>query len=382
MASNEDDFWNESSSSQQNFFDGDDEVTPEEDVFSGVSQPQAVLPIDALISKEDLKKLLDDMDYEEEQVGLSPEDAIKKMFCGRNVPLTPYKSLEDKLKLLDTAIDIADGDSILTVLLFMKKTLCPNIFYTQLAKRNIAVVQYANYLVDANDSEGLVELFLATRNISYMKQIYYLLAKDDLSRDSLLKKLQQFNVNHAHNFYSPEERWEIEENIAFLEFQIKHNLSSKSVIELLTNLYMTNDNSGLIDEFQKQFKIDSFQSDWVMMSVCCKLQNWDKLLTTFINKSVWVIKKRVLKSSIRPDLFVLAISRYKPPENILEQFIGCVSDASKRLALAEKLDVHTYVINYYVEQKDKMALLKYMERVEPESQAMYLLKSSLNNPVH
>ncbi|XP_044256718.1 spermatogenesis-defective protein 39 homolog [Tribolium madens] len=384
MSSNEDDFWNASSSSQQNFFDGDDEITPcEADVFSGVSQEKVILPIHSIISNECLKIVLDDTNFVVDQVVPPPEQTMKRKFCGENIILTAYKTLEDKLLLLDAALDIADGDIILTVILFLKKSLSSNLFFTQLAKRNAAVKHYANYLVEINDLQQLADLYMATRNIPYLKHIYCLLAKDDSNQNSLLKKLQQFNIQHAHNFYSPEDKSEIQENMSFLEFQIKHNLNSKSLIGELTNLYMTKwekDGSGLIDDFQKQFKMDSFQCDWVIMSVCCKMKNWDKLLTIFINKSLWVIKKRVLRSGIRPDLFVLAISRHKPPENIIEQFLGCVGDASKRLTLAEKLDVHTYVINYYVEQKDKISLLKYMERVEPESQAMYLLRSSLNNP--
>lgn len=96
---------------------------------------------------------------------------------------------------------------------------------------------------------------------------------------------------------------------------------------------------------------------------------------------VWVLKKRALKSIIRPELFILAIGRHEAPEPVIEQFLSCVSDVSKCLSLAEKLKIHNYVINYYMEQKDKTALLKYMEKVQPGSQAMCRLQSSINNPV-
>jgi hypothetical protein len=130
--------------------------------------------------------------------------------------------------------------------------------------------------------------------------------------------------------------------------------------------------------FKKQFKLDEFQYEWVVLSVLCKMKNWDKLLSTF-TKTAFLTKKRALKSVIKPDLFIIGLGRHNPPDNIMQQFLSCIGDASKSLYLAEKFKIHMYIVNYYVEQKDKMSLLKYMDRVETGSPAMYAIQSSVNN---
>ncbi|RZC34802.1 spermatogenesis-defective protein 39 -like, partial [Asbolus verrucosus] len=250
------------------------------------------------------------------------------MFLGEHFLLNMYRTLEDKLLLLDSALDIGDGNVILT------------------------------------------------------KDIYYLLSKDITNQEVLYKKLEQFNVHHAQNLYSVEDKMEVEENMSFIEFQVKNRSNYNSVIDQLIDLSKTEWQKGNGDEItsqlRRQFKLDDIQYDWIIMSVLCKLKYWDKLLTTF-TKTVWVIKKRALKSTMKPPLFIVGVGRHNPPKHVMEQFLLCMGDASKSLYLAEKLKMHSYIINYYIEQKDKTSLLKYTEKIEPGDEAMVAIHSALNN---
>ncbi|KAJ3639301.1 hypothetical protein Zmor_002666 [Zophobas morio] len=380
MASNED-FWNESSSSKFDFGDDEEDSSyTQGDCFAANVQENIPLQIDSIISNKCLKIILDETDSTVEHVVAPAEETIRRMFHAENFMLNTYRSFENKLQLLDAAIDIGDGNIIITVILFLSKTLNNNKFFTQLSRRKVAVRHYANYLIEKNSLQELADLYMATGHISYMKDIYCLLSKDIPNQN--VQKLKQFNRDHSRELHTSEDKTEIQEILALLDFQIKHKLNSKSVIEQLINLCRSEwsrGNGDDVNNFKKLFKIDDFQFEWVEMSVLCKMQNWEKLIATF-TKSVWVIKKkRALKSVIRPELFVVGISRHNPPEYVTEQFLSCISDASKVLYLAEKLKIHKIVVNYHVEQKDKTSLLKYMERVEPSSPAWFAIQSSLNN---
>lgn len=43
------------------------------------------------------------------------EETIKNMFCNRRYVLSGYRSLEQKMQLLDAAVETSDGNIILTV---------------------------------------------------------------------------------------------------------------------------------------------------------------------------------------------------------------------------------------------------------------------------
>jgi hypothetical protein len=304
------------------------------------------------------------------------------MFHGENCLLSTYRTLENKLQMLDAALDIGDGNIIISVILFLNQTLNSNIFFTQLSKRKVAIKHYANHIIENNDFQKLADLYMATGNIFDLKDIYCLLSKDNSNQGVLYKKLEQFHIHHSQNLYYAEDKLEIQENMSFIDFQIKNKFDTKSIIEQLINLCETEWEKGNGDEtilnFKKQFKLDEFQYEWVVLSVLCKMKNWDKLLSTF-TKTAFLTKKRALKSVIKPDLFIIGLGRHNPPDNIMQQFLSCIGDASKSLYLAEKFKIHMYIVNYYVEQKDKMSLLKYMERVETGSPAMYAIQSSVNN---
>ena len=71
---------------------------------------------------------------------------IRSIINGENYYLHHIKSKEDKIRLLDIAIDSCDGDAIITIILFMKQTLNAKIFKNEVSNRTEAINQYVNYL--------------------------------------------------------------------------------------------------------------------------------------------------------------------------------------------------------------------------------------------
>lgn len=71
---------------------------------------------------------------------------IRSIINGENYYLHHIKSKEDKIRLLEIAIDSCDGDAILTIILFMKQTLNSKLFKNEISNRSEAIHQYLNYL--------------------------------------------------------------------------------------------------------------------------------------------------------------------------------------------------------------------------------------------
>jgi hypothetical protein len=82
------------------------------------------------------------------------------MFHGENCLLNTYRTLENKLQMLDAALDIGDGNIIISVILFLNQTLNSNIFFTQLSKRKVAIKHYANHIIENNDFQKLADLYM------------------------------------------------------------------------------------------------------------------------------------------------------------------------------------------------------------------------------
>lgn len=74
------------------------------------------------------------------------KEAVRRLLKGDPVSLEWYRSKEEKLQLLDAAIDIVDGNVILTVVLFLKNTLMDSLFRDILLRRPQAADEYISYL--------------------------------------------------------------------------------------------------------------------------------------------------------------------------------------------------------------------------------------------
>lgn len=46
------------------------------------------------------------------------------------------------------------------------------------------------------------------------------------------------------------------------------------------------------------------------------------------------------------------------------------------------MGLHSFIVNYFVDQKDRVGLLKYMDRVSTDKDALELVQSALNTKVY
>ncbi|VDO10702.1 unnamed protein product [Haemonchus placei] len=93
------------------------------------------------------------------------KEAVRRLLKGDPVSLEWYRSKEEKVQLLEAAIDIVDGNVILAVVLFLKSTLMDSLFRDLLLRKPQAADEYIAYLKTTRDYDELTTtLFALGRN--------------------------------------------------------------------------------------------------------------------------------------------------------------------------------------------------------------------------
>ena len=83
---------------------------------------------------------------------------LKTTPLGKPYNLSQFRSLSDKMTLLDKAIRLSDGDIIIKVVLFIKQTLSWKLFCRYIINNKVAVDHYCSYLRQAKDWDNLIEM--------------------------------------------------------------------------------------------------------------------------------------------------------------------------------------------------------------------------------
>ncbi|XP_057672800.1 spermatogenesis-defective protein 39 homolog isoform X2 [Diorhabda carinulata] len=324
-AKNSEDFWNTSSSSGFNF-DEEEEQSQPDYVFTTIPEENSFISIHSLISKNSLDLILGDIKSTNEYVVPPVEEVIRKMFIGQTYSLEVYKKYSDKILLLESALDLMDGNVILN------------------------------------------------------KQLYYLIGRDIKNKDILFKRLQAFITEHMQKVYNLDDRIELDANTQFLRYQIEVKETCNSAIEQLASLckkeWSRSKNAiDIIMEYKMRLNIDNFAFEWTVMNVLASMKMWPQLSDFFI-KPNW-LKKNSLKTVIPAETFVWGLSRHDPPKDVLEQYLPHIPDSDRSLYLAEKFNCHKFVIQSYVNQKDRLALISYKSKVSPQNAEYFLIENAL-----
>ncbi|KAK4872111.1 hypothetical protein RN001_016235 [Aquatica leii] len=386
-----DEFWNTSSSTSFNFDDDFEidnpssafnELFPSNNVGSLVSSHLEsssslnlnTLPIHSLLTKRNLDAVLDDVRTTLQTTAPTVQETIIKMFLGMPYSLSVYRSLSQKLDLLDEAVSSEDGNIILTVLLFLKKTLAVSELYTHLSKRKIALRHYSNYLMREFLLQELSDFCLECGNFTDLIYLYYLGLNPDASKDKVHIKLLRFLLEYQQKLNSDKNAMFIDYK-NFIKWQLDNNAVRNTVTEQLASLCRVHwencsDSSNFdkqITEFKVFVKMSDFQYEWIVINALSALKLWKKLTTLFI-KPNWLTKRNSIKSVINAELFLLTLQRHNAPTQILEEFLTCIVDNEISLPLAKKLSCHKFVVNIYASQRDRSAIQSYKIEIPKDSE--------------
>lgn len=154
------------------------------------------------------------MNITEAPVVLTVPDTIKKAFLGKPYVLSNFRSLAEKTELLNQAIRTYDGNVILSVILYLLKTLKHSIFLRVISGDNIALKHYEAYLRENNKLQELGDLYMGKGK--YILDIFYLSCKNTNTTTQTLTKLEQFMFEFSSMAQTDRELQLLNDHILFL----------------------------------------------------------------------------------------------------------------------------------------------------------------------
>lgn len=71
------------------------------------------------------------------------------------------------------------------------------------------------------------------------------------------------------------------------------------------------------------------------------------------------------------------LHKHQAPKKVLEDFLTCMVGVEKSIFLAKKWNCHRFVIDTYVNQKDRIALINYITDLNTQSEDFLYAKNAL-----
>uniref|UniRef100_A0A8C9YY36 Spermatogenesis-defective protein 39 homolog n=1 Tax=Sander lucioperca TaxID=283035 RepID=A0A8C9YY36_SANLU len=330
----------------------------------------------------------------------SPEETVQRMQQGKAVSLEKFRSLQDKLLLLDYAVSAHDGNVITAPLwdLFV----FPEVLFRELTDRQTALRHFIHYLTESKDQRLLLELLrylpLSTPGLPLLQYKEHLGIADENKRRDFLKSCLSLP-------FSPEDSVHVEDHYTLLERQIiieatdghaerggKQEIFQKfprkaSILNmpLITTLYYCcfyhyTESEGTYSSplnIRQTFKLSEKQFFVTALAARAKLKAWPDVDALFTSRN-WLGFTRK-KSPLSFQRVVDVLHKNSAPTQVLQDYVALVDDAELRITLAQKHKCHDIVINTYRDLKDRQQLLGYRAKMARGSAEERKINELLNN---
>ncbi|KAF1661384.1 hypothetical protein FQA23_0000179, partial [Aptenodytes patagonicus] len=342
-------------------------------------------------------------EYKDYSSDWSPKDTVRRMQRGKVCSLERFRSLQDKLVLLDEAVAGHDGNVITAVLIFLKRTLRREILFRELEVRQVALCHLIHFLKETGEQKLLLDLLrLCCFSLSLQLSQYreHLNIQDVEKRREFLKgciglPFSAEDTSHIQDHYTLLERQIIiEANDRHLETAGQSEIFRKyprkaSILNmpLVTTLFYScfyhyTEAEGMFSSptnLKKTFKIPDKQYVLTALAARAKLRAWDDVDALFTTKNWLGYTKK--KAPIGFHRVVEILQRNNAPVQVLQEYVRLVEDVETQLNLATKYKCHDVVIETYRDLKDRIQLTAYKCKVERGSAEEEKINSILNNVV-
>ncbi|KAI8784597.1 spermatogenesis-defective protein 39 [Biomphalaria glabrata] len=337
---------------------------------------------------------------------LPVDETLQRIIRGEVYSLEMYKSLEDKLDLIDKAVRICDGNAITAAVLFFKQSVTSQIFNREILSRPVAANHYLSYLKSHFDtSEYINTLLLLGRNEeAAMYKYKTCVAAPDVSvkisklRDCMRSFFQNdsqlsFDSSLVEQYIDLLERQRpIEETDAQLESSGKSTLfrdfpRKRSLLDMpvVTTLYYCclyhydlGENSLASPlSLKKRHMISDKQFLWTSISARARLRNWKDIEALLTTKSWFGGTK--MKAVIAFEKIVNILHRNGAPPDVLDKYISMIDNLEQRLSVAKKVECHKAVVDTLVALKNRQELEQYTSKLERYSKEGLYAHDILNS---
>ncbi|XP_038629856.1 spermatogenesis-defective protein 39 homolog isoform X1 [Scyliorhinus canicula] len=340
-------------------------------------------------------------DYKDISIDWSPSETVRQMQKGKMYSLERFRSLNDKLHLVDEAVRTHDGNVITAVLIFLKKSLSKEILFRELEYRPVALQHFVYYLKETEEQKLLLEMLKVLGRTEEAALLQY---KDHLSIKSQVKKTEYLknctglpfaydDATFVRDHYTLLDRQIIiEENDKRIEasgqmevFRKHPRKASILHMPLVTTLYYScfyhyGESEGTFSSpanLKTTFKISDKQYLLTTLAARAKLKAWKDVDTLFTTKNWLGYTKK--KAPIGFHRVVDILHKNNAPVEVIQEYVALVDSTELKLNLATKYKCHNIVIDTYRDLKDRQQLVQYRDKLETNSQEHRKIDYILSN---
>uniref|UniRef100_A0A672FI92 Spermatogenesis-defective protein 39 homolog n=1 Tax=Salarias fasciatus TaxID=181472 RepID=A0A672FI92_SALFA len=404
--SEEDEYWNSSKFRAFTFDDEDDE-------FSRLKESRQA--IRRLAEEDEDEDEVEKVSWSGEPIGSkdpgraspgrtesppSPESPRTRCpgSASQAVSLEKFRSLQDKLLLLDSAVLGHHGNVITAVLIHLKRTLSKDVLFAELRSRQTALRHFVQYLTETRDQDLLLELLRSlnrTEDVALLQYREQLSLSDAPRRRDFLKTCLSLpfsaddlaHIQDQHDLLDRQiliEVWDREGKLdVFRKFPRKASILNMPVITTLYYCclyhYSEQGTFSSPSSVRQTFKLSEKQYFVTALAARAKLKAWTDVDALFSSRN-WLGFTRK-RAPISFQRVVDILHRNSAPSQVLQDYIGLVDDPQQRVSLASRHRCHDVVINTYRDMKDRQLLLGYRAKVERGSAAERKIDELLSQPV-
>ncbi|KAI4492164.1 hypothetical protein M0802_009970 [Mischocyttarus mexicanus] len=349
----DEDFWN---SNEKHYF-----------CFDKVTKYIAFLALDKI----------ENINEESNNICIEPDVTLRKILMGQSYSLEPYKSLASKTALLNSAI-----------VLFLKKTLKKSLVYRLLAERPEAVNVYIHYLsvkLETNEITDILSMLGQSENSAMIN--LHIILKNIQDCDKLLHKLRNCYKTQFFNLIDCKETQFLNSYIQLLEWylalkntengeKIETNCSVLDFLRYICKNDKYSSQSALM--FSQQHNVSLEQYHKILIKVKASLGEWESIDHILFTKG-WRGNIK-LQTSLPVEDIVKWLHKAHAPLNVIEKYLKYVDNIEKRLELGKSFNCYRIVIDIFVEQGDRTALLEYKNKLQPQSEEYFYAANALRIP--
>ncbi|XP_019849516.1 PREDICTED: spermatogenesis-defective protein 39 homolog [Amphimedon queenslandica] len=323
-------------------------------------------------------------------------ETVDRILVDEPFVLEWYRTLDEKKGLLKEAISTHDGNTIITIVLFLRSTLSKAMFealllsyveaaqhYCSFLRQNTAWEQLKNvYYVLGEERYAMLQYQLAHSNESINSRINAVEKCVRLLKDKSSLKNEQYYIEEYWNLLKRQQKMEEVRKAlppsSVNRFQSTPLLDSTLVTSLMYCCrFHINDQDPIVNPevFKKDFKISEKQYFIVLLGSLCARRDWPAIDTILTPKSFSA--KLGFGSKIKAPISLQRIIRiigkktYLADEDFLAKYIKQVDDLELRLELATKYQCYGVGIEVLKGFKDIDRLKTYFDQIPVEKQRKY-----------
>lgn len=357
--------------------------------------------------KAEIRRLKKDLQTSKDKTPVpSVQETVKKIIRGQPYTLEVYKSLEDKLSLLDCSVSMHDGNAITTAVLFLKKTVKQRILHEKLRSRPEALKHLAKYLKEHFDHTELTELYRSVGEYEKAAMLQFNQAIKSKDPGVRLTKVKYVYRNSFDGFPELAEQTKyLKEYIDLLNRQLEiEDKDARDELEkknhalvahprqaplplcsmIITLYYCCRYHFGEPENvpssplaIRSTFKLTDKQYEWTVLSARGKLKQWKGLEQMFQSKGLFGSVK--MKSAVGFDHVVESLHQHGAPEEVLRTYLNYIDDRTERLSLATKTKCHNVAIETLAAMKDRQKLEQYRGQIKGTAPEQAKITEYLSN---